>query len=145
MMQSISWSLLLGGFALAVPHGAAQANNCYFVYDRADNMIYRDQQPPVDMSDRGIANRDAMRRRGEYLLFVDTEKCAPIAFLTGPGTPGTLTVDQIVGGFPSMVTAQGVPSNSAKPGQGIAPSTRIVGASRGGVGVMRAPTYGKGK
>ena len=103
-----------------MPHGAALANNCYFVYDRADNVIYRDQQPPVDMSDRGDASRDAMRQRGEYLMYVDTDACAPIAFITGPGTPGTLSVDQIVDGFPAMATAKGVPYGSASPGQGIA-------------------------
>jgi len=145
MMRSICWSVLFAGSALAMPHGAAQANNCYFVYDRADNVIYRDQQPPVDMSDRGTASRDAMRQRGEYLMYVDTDACAPIAFITGPGTPGTLSVDQIVGGFPAMATAQGVPYGSASPGQGITPSTRVVGATRGGVGVMRAQPASKGK
>jgi len=137
-MRSICCSLLLAVSALALPHGTALANNCYFVYDRADNVIYRSQQPPVDMSDRGAASRDAMRQRGEYLMYVDTDACAPIAFITGPGTPGTLSVDEIVNGFPAMATAQGVPYDSASPGQGIAPSTRIVGATRGGVGAMRA-------
>ncbi len=65
--------------------------------------------------------------------------------MTGPGTPGTLSVDQIVGGFPAMATAQGVPYGSASPGQGITPSTRVVGATRGGVGVMRAQPASKGK
>jgi hypothetical protein len=103
MMRSICWGVLVVGAALGVPQ--ALANTCYFVYDRGDNVIYRDQQPPVDMSARGTASRDAMRARGEYLLFVDTDRCAPIAFLTGPGTPGTLSVDQVVAGFPSMAKA----------------------------------------
>lgn len=91
--------------ALVLPLAPAMANTCYFVYDRADNVIYRDSQPPVDMSVRGDAARDAMRARGEYLEFYDTDRCAPIAFLTGPGAPGTLTVDQVVAGFPSMAKA----------------------------------------
>jgi hypothetical protein len=102
-MRSIGLNLLLVGFALGVAQGAAQANECYFVFDRNDNVIYRDPQPPVDMSDRGAASRDAMRQRGEYLMFYDTDRCAPLAFLTGPGTPGTLSVDQIVGGYPTML------------------------------------------
>lgn len=102
-MRSIGLNLLLVGFSLGVAQGAAHANACYFVYDRNDNVIYRDPQPPVDMSDRGAASRDAMRQRGEYLMFYDTDRCAPLAFLTGPGTPGTLSVDQIVGGYPTML------------------------------------------
>jgi hypothetical protein len=89
----------LAAAALAAP--AAQAT-CYFVIDRNENTIYRSQQPPVDMSDRGAAERDAMRARGEYLMFTETDKCAPITFLTGPGTPGTLSVDTIVAGIPAM-------------------------------------------
>jgi hypothetical protein len=106
-MRSIGLNLLLVGFSLGVAQGTAHANACYFVYDRNDNVIYRDPQPPVDMSDRGAASRDAMRQRGEYLMFYDTDRCAPLAFLTGPGTPGTLSVDQIVGGYPTMVRSDG--------------------------------------
>jgi hypothetical protein len=105
MMRSIWRGLLAAIGALCFSQGQALATTCYFVYDRNDNMIYRDQQPPVDMSDRGAASRDAMRQRGEYLLFNDTDRCGPIAFLTGPGTPGTLTVDQIVAGYPVMAKA----------------------------------------
>lgn len=104
-MRSIRWRVLVFGVVLGVAQAPALANTCYFVYDRSDNVIYRDQQPPVDMSVRGAASRDALRARGEYLLFVDTDRCAPIAFLTGPGTPGTLSVDQVVAGFPSMAKA----------------------------------------
>ena len=106
-MRSIGLNLLLVGISLGVAQGAAHANACYFVYDRNDNVIYRDPQPPVDMSDRGAASRDAMRQRGEYLMFYDTDRCAPLAFLTGPGTPGTLSVDQIVGGYPTMAKSDG--------------------------------------
>lgn len=137
-MRSIRWNLLLLGAAFAVAQGVAHANNCYFVYDRNDNVIYRDPQPPVDMSDRGAASRDAMRKRGEYLMYYDTEQCAPLAFLTGPGTPGTLSVDQIVGGYPTMLMEGGVMGNAAPPARGGANTVREVGVSRGGVGVTRA-------
>jgi hypothetical protein len=102
MMRSIWCGLLLATGALCLAPAPALAATCYFVYDRNDNVIYRDTQPPVDMSARGAAARDAMRQRGEYLLFNETDKCAPLAFLTGPGTPGTLSVDQIVAGYPAM-------------------------------------------
>jgi hypothetical protein len=101
MMRFLSRLLPAIG-ALCFAQGQALAATCYFVYDRNDNVIYRDTQPPVDMSERGAATRDAMRQRGEYLLFGESDRCAPLAFLTGPGTPGTLSVDQIVAGYPAM-------------------------------------------
>ena len=136
-MRSTWCSALLAGVAFGALQAPALATTCYFVYNRSDTVIYRDAQPPVDMSTRGDAARDAMRQRGEYLLFVDTDRCAPLAFLTGPGTPGTLTVDQIVAGYPTMPVTEGIPANSAAPARGGASTTRIVGAGRGGVGVMR--------
>jgi len=36
------------------------------VFDRTENVIYRDVFPPVDLSDAGKADRDAMRQRGEF-------------------------------------------------------------------------------
>jgi len=98
------WYAVLAAAALGAAPALAQAT-CYFVLDRNDNTIYRGQQPPVDMSERGAAARDAMRARGEYLLFVETEPCAPLQFVMGPGTPGTLSVDAIVAGIPSMATS----------------------------------------
>jgi len=128
----------------AVMLGAAQAPaqaTCFLVFDRNDNLIYRSQQAPVDMSDpndrAATAAREAMRARGEYMMYVETDQCAPLTLML-PGTSGALTIDAIVAGIPSMPSPQGVPFDSATPGQGITPSTRFVGASRGGVGVMRA-------
>ncbi len=136
------WYAVLAAVALAAAQAPAQAT-CYMVLDRNDNTIYRSQQPPVDMSERGAAQRDAMRARGEYLMFVETEQCAPLQFVIGPGMSSALSVDAIVAGIPSMTSAQGVPFDSAPPGQGIVPSTRVVGATRGGAGVMRAQPAGR--
>jgi hypothetical protein len=130
MMQSVRYGLLLAASALCLAQGPALANICYFVYDRNDNVIYRDQQPPVDMSDRGAAARDAMRQRGEYLLFAESDRCAPLAFLTGPGTPGTLSVDQIVAGYPAM----------AKPDPNSSPISR---STTGGAATSRAASSSK--
>jgi hypothetical protein len=63
--------------------GSAQAITCYIVFDKNENVIYRDIFPPVDMSARGDAARDAMRRRGEFLMFVDVERCPQVEFLFG--------------------------------------------------------------
>ena len=121
-MRSIWCGLLLVTGALSLAQAPALAATCYFVYDRNDNVIYRDTQPPVDMSVRGNAARDAMRQRGEYLLFTETDRCAPLAFLTGPGTPGTLSVDQIVAGYPAM----------AKPDPNSSPVARRTGTAATG-------------
>jgi hypothetical protein len=104
-MRSILFGLLLSVVSLGALQGAALASTCYLVYDRGENVIYRDTTPPVDMSDRGAASRDALRQRGEFLLFIESDRCAPIAFLIGPGTPGTISVDQIVAGIPTMGTS----------------------------------------
>ena len=112
-MRSIWCGALLAGAAFCVLQAPAQASTCYFVFDRSDTVIYRDAAPPVDMSIRGAPARDAMRQRGEYLLFVDTDRCAPLAFITGPGTPGTLTVDQIVAGYPTLNTSNPISGGSS--------------------------------
>jgi hypothetical protein len=124
------WHAILAAAALAAAQGPAHAT-CYFVLDRNDNTIYRDTQPPVDMSDRGAAERDAMRARGEYLLFFETEACAPLTFVIGPGVPGTLSVDAIVAGIPSMTTSEQAAAASASG------FTRSTTAS--GKGVRSAP------
>ena len=112
-MRSIWCGALFVGAAFCVLQAPAQASTCYFVFDRSDTVIYRDAAPPVDMSIRGAPARDAMRQRGEYLLFVDTDRCIPLAFITGPGTPGTLTVDQIVAGYPTLNTSNPVSGGSS--------------------------------
>lgn len=143
-MRSNGWAIL-AVTALGATQAPVQAT-CFQVFDRNDNMIYRSTQAPVDMSDpsaAAVAARDAMRARGEYLVFIETDQCAPLTFMLGPGASTALSVDAIVAGIPSMTSTQGVPFGSAAPGQGITPSTRVVGVSRGGVGVIRAAPAGK--
>ncbi len=91
--------------------GTAGAVVCYTLYDRADNVIYRDTLPPVDMSVEGDAQRDALRRQGDYLLFVDTDSCPPVEFKFGEAGSRTLSVDNIIGGLRPMVVR---PSRSSR-------------------------------
>jgi hypothetical protein len=142
-----TWPVVLAGVMLGAVFMPAQAT-CFLVFDRNDNLIYRSQQAPVDMSDpndrAAAAAREAMRARGEYMMYIEADQCAPLTMMLGPGASGELTIDAIVAGIPSMSSTQGVPFGSAAPGSGITPSTRVVGVSRGGVGVMRAtpgPAY----
>ncbi len=75
--------IALAGAALAVAAGVAAASNCYVILDAKETIVYRASTPPVDMSDRGAAARDALRQRGNYLLFMDTQQCVPIGFDSG--------------------------------------------------------------
>ncbi len=94
---------------------AASAVTCYIVYDRNDNVVYRSTTPPVDLSDKGAPARDAMRRRGEYLMFGDFEQCPGITFFTGAGGSTGLSLDEVVMGMPAMPMNGGVSSVKGAP------------------------------
>jgi hypothetical protein len=72
----------------------ALAVNCFVVFDRTENVIYRDVFPPVDLSDAGKADREAMRQRGEFLMFMDAEQCPRLEFLTGAAGNVALRLDE---------------------------------------------------
>jgi len=72
----------------------SQAVTCYVVMDRTENVLYRDVYPPVDMSDAGRAERDALRRRGEFLFFMDSEHCPRLEYFTGVAGNVALRLDQ---------------------------------------------------
>ncbi len=98
----------------------AHAVTCNIVLDRNDNVIYRDVVPPVDLSDRGKAERAAMRQRGEYLLMMDADQCpAFVATSTASGAAGA-SVDEIVAGLRSYSGAGTLPTGRAR---GTAPAT----------------------
>jgi hypothetical protein len=75
--------MALAGAAVAVAANVAVASTCYIVLDAQETIVYRASTPPVDMSDRGAAARDALRQKGNYLLFMETERCVPIGFDSG--------------------------------------------------------------
>jgi hypothetical protein len=103
-------SLVAAACACAAP---AHAVTCYVIFDRHDNVIYRDVYPPVDMSNRGSPAREAMRQRGEYMMFVDVERCTPVEFLTGDAGSTTLDFARTSPSAPSSGTTQ--PPASARP------------------------------
>ncbi len=82
-MHQLRVSMAIAGAALAVTAGAADASTCYMILDAQETIVYRATMPPVDMSDRGAPARDALRQRGNYLLFMETDKCVPIGFGSG--------------------------------------------------------------
>jgi hypothetical protein len=111
-------ALALAAAALAAP-GAASALTCYVVLDRSDNVVYRDVYPPIDLSDRGKPEREQMRRRGEQLIAMESDRCPALEFFLGNAGTTRLDVDQVVAGMPvhsSVGAAGGAPSGAASSG-----------------------------
>ena len=86
----------LGLVAATAPFPAG-ALVCNIVFDRNDQVIYRDVAPPLDLSDGGLRARAAMRQRGEYLMVIDTDRCAQLVPSTAKS--GASSVDDIVSGM----------------------------------------------
>jgi hypothetical protein len=104
---------------------SASAVTCYQVFDRNDNVVYRSTVPPVDLSDKGAAAREAMRQRGEYLMFGDFDKCPGVAFFTGSGGSSGLSLDDVVMGMPAMPMNGGVsPAKGPNPNAAVQPAGR---------------------
>ena len=116
--------------ALGIAAGAAcvpaAAMTCNIVFDRNDQVIYRDVTPPLDLSDGGSRARAAMRQRGEYLMVIDTDRCAQVVPRTDSSSAAS--VEDIVGGMrPYMGRGGGQPTSG--------------GAAAGGTGsTVRAAT-----
>jgi hypothetical protein len=119
MRSTILTGLLAGAGLLAVP-GGADAMNCYTVIDKNDNVVYRGNLPPIDLSDRGNAEREAMRKQGQHLIAMDVDRCLGIEYFTGTAGSTTLTVDQIVGGIQMRGRSPG--GNTAAQASGSMPS-----------------------
>lgn len=90
---------LFVGTGLAALAGPAAAINCYQIIDRNDAVIYRGTIPPIDLSEKGDAEREAMRKRGQQLIAMDVDRCLGIEYFTGSAGSASLSVDEIVGGI----------------------------------------------
>ncbi len=97
----------------AVASAPSYAYICYMVLDKGGSAIYRDQQPPVDMSSAGASARDQMRARGELLIIMDTDKCQLITPVRAGSAP--LTADQVLADAPPMQMSVG---NTSSPASG---------------------------
>lgn len=91
-------ALIFGALAAGAA-GTSAAVNCYAVVDRNDNVVYRGTMPPIDLSDKGQPERDALRKRGDQLIAMDVDRCIGVEYFTGAAGTTALTVDQIVGGI----------------------------------------------
>jgi hypothetical protein len=114
---------LLALSAAAAVAGPASAVVCYTVLQKDETVIYRGYEPPVDMSmnPAAIAARDAMRRRGEYLMVAYPDDCllvSPSRWSSAGYTPAS--VDEIVSGMRAFASGapSGIPTSySGNPGQ----------------------------
>lgn len=109
--------------ALVLGSAGAQAITCYVVFDRSENVVYRDVYPPVDMSEKGANAREAMRRRGEFLMFGDFERCPTVEFVTGAAGAVSLDLQAAMSTtpLPTAATPAGAPANRPAPAPPAAP------------------------
>ena len=98
--------LLTIAATLALSSGTANAVTCYVLFDRFDNVVYRNTVSPIDLSDQGAAARAALRQRGEYLMVMDSDRCPSVTFVFGAAGSKTLSIDETVGGFPAENSPQ---------------------------------------
>jgi hypothetical protein len=103
------FGLILASAACGFAASPVHAIMCYVIYDRSDNVIYQSTYPPLDMSNAGYAQREALRARGQHLTFGDVPKCPTVVYLTGTGGTSDLRVDEIVAGM----AAPYIPQTSA--------------------------------
>jgi hypothetical protein len=118
-------ALILAGMTCIAAATPAHAVICYVIYDRNENVIYQSTYPPLDMSNAGYPERDALRARGEHLTFGDVAQCPTVVFLTGAGGTSELRVDEVVGGM----SARNFPGTQASGGTIMTPAGAQVRAA----------------
>ena len=121
-MRSSSLSCLIAAAALLMASTPAAAFNCYLIVDKGNEVTFQGPFAPVDLSDDGIAERNAMRARGEQLVVMDTDNCPAIDRGRTTSARGPATVEEIVAGMRSAVPY----------GSGVQP-TRVETTTTGGV------------
>ena len=132
--------IMIAAFAAAALPGTASAVVCYTLFDKGDNVLYQDSVPPIDMSERGAAARDAMRQHHEYLLVYEVEHCPSIAAASGSTGYHPATVDEIVAGMrPFAPTVPGASVGRPSSGGAVsAPRAAPAASARSGSSGMRS-------
>ena len=128
-MRHLAGFLVLIGATLLLPVSAG-AVTCYVLLDRNDNVVYRDSYSPIDLSDRGAAERETLRKRGEHLIAMDVERCPTIDYFTGLAGSRAVSVDQVVDGVPVAAGGSGRPAPGAAPAKGVASKRRTEDPAR---------------
>ena len=125
-MRPALFGLILASATCGFAASPAHAIMCYVIYDRGDNVIYQSTYPPLDMSNAGYAQREALRARGQHLTFGDVPKCPTVVYLTGTGGTSDLRVDEVVAGM----SARAMPGGTAAPAMVQTPAGAQVRAAR---------------
>jgi hypothetical protein len=110
------------GLAVGTASLPAEAMVCNIVFDRNDQVIYRDVTPPLDLSDGGSRARAAMRQRGEYLMVIDTDRCAQVVPRTDNSSAAS--VEDIVGGMRPYMGRGGQPTSGGAAAGGTGSAVR---------------------
>ena len=142
-MRSFALSQAIVATAVIAAIAPAVASNCYVVVDRANAVIYQSPVAPVDLSDEGLATRNAMRAQGQQLIAMDTETCPPIDSTRAGNSSSPASVEEIVAGMRSAVPyGTGTqPVREQATGEGIKlPQITVPRATGGGMSVGGPPS-----
>jgi len=142
-MRASRLSLAILATAVIAAAAPAAASNCYVIVDRTNDVTYQGPVPPVDLSDDGLATRNAMRAQGQQLIAMDTENCPPIDRVRAGNRSSPASVEEIVAGMRSAVPYGTVtqPARAPANGDGIKlPQITVPRATGGGMSVGGPPS-----
>ncbi|MBK9114394.1 MAG: hypothetical protein IPM22_01805 [Betaproteobacteria bacterium] len=91
--RSLWHAAAIAALGLTTTAGAAP---CYIVVDGNDAVVFRDTQPPFDLSDPKSPERAALRQRGQHLIVAEFDKCYAVGFISPTTGATTSSVDDIV-------------------------------------------------
>jgi hypothetical protein len=136
--RALAVSVIVGAAA------PAAAMNCYIIVDRSNEVIYQDTLSPIDLSDHGAAARDALRRRGEQLITMESERCPTVDRARIAGNGGPASVEEIVAGMrpaiPFGAAASRAPDATSDNGGIKLPNITVPRDTGGGVSVGGPPS-----
>ena len=135
------WALAAASLATAVMAAPAAASVCYALVDRTNETTYQGTLPPVDLSDEGVAAREALRTQGQQLIAMDTERCPPIDRGRSGAKNSAATVEEIVAGMRSAMPYGSTVTPTAPAETGIKlPQITVPRATGGGMSVGGPPS-----
>jgi len=135
------WALAAASLATAVMAAPAAASVCYALVDRTNETTYQGTLPPVDLSDEGVAAREALRAQGQQLIAMDTERCPPIDRGRSGAKNSAATVEEIVAGMRSAMPYGSTVTPTAPAETGIKlPQITVPRATGGGMSVGGPPS-----
>jgi hypothetical protein len=142
-MRALHLSCAIAAAVAIVASAPVAASNCYVIVDRANEVAYQGPVPPVDLSDDGVAARNAMRSQGQQLIAMDTESCPVIDRGRVGGKSGPASVEEIVAGMRSATPygtgAQPAPVTATSGGITL-PRITVPRATGGGMSVGGPPS-----